>query len=381
MDKLQALQEELTRGIIDPIQYEEKRTKIIDELTGTSSKPYIPPPNIYPTTNAHDSSNCKPDLKEYNPWGNTKRPPSYRGIHAERAYKFAMDELSGKWTRSQIIIKIDTEPFAKGSERVAYHSLEIGLEKDFPRLDSLEMHDEGTQCVAKLAIDPLEDNEIYFLNVWIQMFARRFALKYNECEPPKTVQFLSAWVLQLIDRKGSPLCAVEPYVPGEYRKHNNNFGFVSDVERNTPQAFSHFSYEFSDHKILICDIQGVNDLYTDPQVHSLSGKEFGYGDLGSEGLKRFLASHKCNKICRFFRLPVINLKTAFDEGTVPHTRYMSFDSLDNSNLQIAFLSRPSSSILSDTGVEPSMSDPDSHYLIGLPARMSASSKREVSLFA
>ena len=36
--------------------------------------------------------------------------------------------------------------------------------------------------------------------------------------------------------------------------------------RNTPQAFSHFTYEASEQKILICDVQGVNDIYTDPQV-------------------------------------------------------------------------------------------------------------------
>lgn len=42
---------------------------------------------------------------------------------------------------------------------------------------------------------------------------------------------------------------------GQYRKWNNNFGYVSDVVRNTPHAFSHFTYEASDHRILICDIQ------------------------------------------------------------------------------------------------------------------------------
>ena len=55
---------------------------------------------------------------------------------------------------------------------------------------------------------------------------------------------------------------VERYIPGEYRKHNNNYGFVSDEERNTPQAFSHFTYEASNHSLIVCDIQGVSDLYT-----------------------------------------------------------------------------------------------------------------------
>jgi len=42
---------------------------------------------------------------------------------------------------------------------------------------------------------------------------------------------------------------------------------VSDEERNTPQAFSHFTYEVSNHELLAVDIQGVGDRYTDPQVY------------------------------------------------------------------------------------------------------------------
>jgi elongation factor 2 kinase len=42
-------------------------------------------------------------------------------------------------------------------------------------------------------------------------------------------------------------------------------------DRNTPQAFSHFTYESSDHMVLVCDIQGVGDVYTDPQMHTLDG--------------------------------------------------------------------------------------------------------------
>ena len=69
------------------------------------------------------------------------------------------------------------------------------------------------------------------------------------------------------------MCAVEPYINGVYRKHNNNYGSVSEDERNTPQAFSHFTYEASGHNLLAVDIQGVQDLYTDPQVRTFSMHE------------------------------------------------------------------------------------------------------------
>jgi hypothetical protein len=87
------------------------------------------------------------------------------------------------------------------------------------------------------------------------------------------------------------------------KKYNNNWNFC-DERRNTPQAFSHFTYEKSNHKILVCDIQGVGDTWTDPQIHSHDGTGYGKGNLGQEGIDKFLESHKCNKICQFLGLPI-----------------------------------------------------------------------------
>lgn len=51
-----------------------------------------------------------------------------------------------------------------------------------------------------------------------------------------------------------------------------------------PQAFSHFSWQASNGMFLICDIQGWGRLLTDPQIHTIDGKGFGAGNLGSEGI-------------------------------------------------------------------------------------------------
>jgi len=49
-----------------------------------------------------------------------------------------------------------------------------------------------------------------------------------------------------------------------------------------PQAFSHFTYVVSGGRYLVVDIQGVGDVYTDPQIHSLDGKGFGLGNYGQQ---------------------------------------------------------------------------------------------------
>jgi elongation factor 2 kinase len=70
------------------------------------------------------------------------------------------------------------------------------------------------------------------------------------------------------------------------------------VARNTPQAFSHYTYIVSQGQKLCVDIQGVGDLYTDPQIHTLSGKAYGDGDLGPRGMAYFFRSHECNPLCQ-----------------------------------------------------------------------------------
>lgn len=51
----------------------------------------------------------------------------------------------------------------------------------------------------------------------------------------------------------------------------------------SPQAFSHFTFERSGHQLIVVDIQGVGDLYTDPQIHTEKGTDFGDGNLGRWG--------------------------------------------------------------------------------------------------
>jgi len=190
---------------------------------------------------------------------------------------------------------------------MAYHMLDLKVPED--------------TFVLKVSSDPNEDSEVYYRDVEMQLFAYQFAEKFNVYKPPKLVTFVKAWLVKL-PRRGNQLCAVERFISGAYRKHNNNFGFVNEHERNTPQAFSHFSYEASGHSLLICDIQGVADIYTDPQIHTVAGEDkkerpFGKGNLGQKGIDQFLKTHHCNPICHYLKLPPINPRAGDSDGTVP----------------------------------------------------------------
>lgn len=90
-------------------------------------------------------------------------------------------------------------------------------------------------------------------------------------------------------------------------KHNSNFGYVNRVElRSTPQAFSAHSFYASRGDIMVVDIQGVGDLYTDPQIHS-ADKRFGVSDFGRQGMALFFVTFRRNPVCdamRVMRFPL-----------------------------------------------------------------------------
>jgi hypothetical protein len=149
------------------------------------------------------------------------------------------------------------------------------------------------------------------------------------------VSFLKTYLYHNFDvnyKDNSMWLLVEPELDGKFTKWNNNAGAVApplqmrpahelggifeedeDEEgdaidiNDVPQAFSHFSYERSLGKQLVCDLQGVWNaddgfVLTDPVVHYVSGSgkrhQNGATDKGFEGVKRFFRTHTCGSLCK-----------------------------------------------------------------------------------
>jgi len=330
---LQNLKQLLDAGYLTKTEFAERKAQLIDQMTGTTlgRSTGVGTMGTIPTGRSVSivSRNNRMDGPAMAlPTIIPKPPPDFAIVTPEKAIKFEYDLTSKTWQETEVIVKIDPVPFSRGALRLVYHLQDMNLEEQTKKKKTEGKESQTISYVAKISMDPRDNKnrEIYFRDVEMQTVAKYYASKFNEYHPPKKVDFVAAWLLRLESREGTPMCGVERYIDGTYRKHNNNFGYVSEEERNTPQAFSHFTYECSSHKLLVCDIQGVSDMYTDPQVHSADGKGFGKGNMGQAGIDEFLRTHRCNAICRYLKLPPFNPMA--DLGTLPVQRIMSYERVE-----------------------------------------------------
>lgn len=212
------------------------------------------------------------------------------------AVKLTYDCQADRWDRVQIRIRVCSEPFASGGFRHAYHAREL-------LQDGTEV-----ECVVKQMRPEIvrERPNVIYDEAKTQMVAESYAQEFNKsCAAkglPHRVAFVSVSVLEV---EGVAKFSLEPFLAGSYVKHNDNYGH-NETDDEVAAAFSYFTYIHSNKLLVICDIQGVGTFYTDPQIHTFDGEEFGGGNMGQKGIQRFLQSHVHNLLCAQLDLPSLH---------------------------------------------------------------------------
>lgn len=254
------------------------------------------------------------------------------------------DLMTNIWTMP-IKIRHGANPFAWGGLRNAYFVV---------CSDSQGLFNLNDPMVLKIPKDPyisLMDEASGRAQAMMQASCQRYANNYNSMGVPKHVNFLTSQLVKFLDGIWAGRYAtIEKYIGGTYIKHNianpGNAEFALTL-RNTPQAFTHFTYEYSRRSEIVVDIQGVGDYYTDPQIFSVS-RSYGLSDFGKEGIDHFCQNHECNAICKSLGLKQIEngvfftpRTTANGLGTMP---------LNPSSFQLA-------PITTNMGVMPTNANP------------------------
>ena len=200
----------------------------------------------------------------------------------------------------------DSTPFAEGRFRLAYK----GTITSPPNLA-------GQKCVVKES----KDSYTWKLTDWdkaveIHEMAKTMASSFNKvhnCTLSIHYGDLAVHMVTKSDSDDGPelneYVLVESYIPGDFTKWCNNYGYISSSSELMP-AFMHWSWYNSNGQKMIADLQGVRTgteyLLTDPVIlsNSLGGK-YGCTDTGVEGMAMFFLKHECNQFCDMYPKPTI----------------------------------------------------------------------------
>jgi len=240
---------------------------------------------------------------------------------------------------------LERDPFGRGAERLAFTFFETG--KHGRRV--------GKAMVAKETtyIDYDEERKITFHETFcrVQHVANTLAQQFNKAvqrsarlmpihENLKTpdIRFLDCCVYEYPSPDGTTGgVLVEEFLAGKFIKYNSNAGYVRRPPASEStlqlaigtvymsdflQAFSHWVYVHTDHRLLVCDLQGrLNEEarhpkfdLTDPCICSKGGgrhgrKDYGATNLGARGFRAFIQSHCCNDVCKGLGLPPFGMRS------------------------------------------------------------------------
>ena len=263
-------------------------------------------------------------------WLNTARfdPWADRGIThlpTELALRHDYNAATRTWSTMEMLIKMEREPFAEGAMRQCYRLKKLSQQPGSKACYSMDW-EHASNYVAKQYKQEGVGREAYADDVVLQMESKLWAERFNDLDPPKKVDFLQGSYFEMPNRAacGEPsLFAVERLVEGEYIKHNNNSGFVDEHMRTTPQLFSHFTYHASGGELIIVDIQGVGDLYTDPQIHSRDKKNYGEGNLGVRGFAHFFSTYVHRPLASRLGLPRFPLAPLVAAALATHSAHFA----------------------------------------------------------
>ena len=236
------------------------------------------------------------------PWGKHE----LHKIPAERARRHRFDAGRRAWLCDETLVKVERTAFDRGAMRRCFRMKKLSQQPNRSAIHPLKWRTAnnyiGKQYLDASAMAGDGGERVARLDVRLQQTCATFARSFNQSlSPPKRVQIIECFAIELFEREPAEWFLVERFISGRdeygrgFMKHNSNIGYVDEEEqRLTPQVFSAATFWLSRGSCMATDVQGVGDLYTDPQLHT-KAQSFGTGDLGRRGMAFFFQSYDAKK--------------------------------------------------------------------------------------
>jgi len=251
-------------------------------------------------------------------------PWSKRELHAlpaERVRRHRFDAGAREWLVDETLVKVERSAFDRGAMRRCFRIKKLSQQPNRKRRFHPLRWRYANNYIGKQYLDAstmAEDGgeKVTRLDVRLQQTAASFAQAFNRALcPPKKVSIIECFAVEFFERSPPEWMLVERFISGRdeygrgFMKHNSNIGYVDeDEQRLTPQVFSAATFWLSRGVTMCTDVQGVGDLYTDPQLHT-KAQSFGTGDLGRRGMAFFFQSYDARKnpLFKLLNIPAFEL--------------------------------------------------------------------------
>lgn len=147
-------------------------------------------------------------------------------------------------------------------------------------------------------VNNVQINDPYFKLINIHLTTNLLANKFNEKSSYK-IMLPAAYLFKSLKDDNYKFVREYPYFSNNYFSN-----VLKEDERAIFAAFSHFTYKYTNKKLMVVGLKGqylyyYRTLELDESVIFSSGQtqKYGASDLGDFGIKRFLDNHVCSKIC------------------------------------------------------------------------------------
>ena len=253
---------------------------------------------------------------------------SSRSFWAPRAAgQEALPELIGPFTleetRDERRVRVKRRPFQEGGMRFAFLCEDVtgcaaGQYSSAIRLVAKES--KYIKAFPGPGYEGQLENrrEFYTGDMLAQMLAQALVLRFNALSPPKLVQMLTPMLYEFPQRHDPErrFMAAELSLrdQGAWARYSDNQSFQRPYF-SSMMALSHWSWQHTQGRYMLVDLQGVGYVLSDPQIHSrdrdslaalgfagTAVDQFGQGDLGEAGMTAFFEQHFCNAVCHKLKL-------------------------------------------------------------------------------